>query len=94
VTTTGSRARIDIRPFEDDDEPAVLALLDSALEGSPTGRWSPDFFRWKHLDNPFGRSFVLVAVAGERIVGLRAFMRWRWTPLPIPTSRARGSSPG
>jgi GNAT superfamily N-acetyltransferase len=78
VTTTGSRARIDIRPYDDDDEATVLDLLNMALEGSPTGRWSPEFFRWKHLDNPFGRSFMLVALAGERIVGLRAFMRWRF----------------
>jgi GNAT superfamily N-acetyltransferase len=78
VTTTGSRARIDVRPYDDDDEPAVLDLLNAALEGSPVGRWSPEFFRWKHLDNPFGRSFILVASAGERIVGLRAFMRWRF----------------
>src|SRR5207247_2560043 len=36
------------------------------------------FFRWKHVDNPFGRSFMLVAEAEERILGLRAFMRWRF----------------
>jgi GNAT superfamily N-acetyltransferase len=78
VTTTGSRARIDVRPYDDEDEPEVLDLLNAALEGGPAGRWSPEFFRWKHLDNPFGRSFMLVAMAGERIVGLRAFMRWNF----------------
>jgi GNAT superfamily N-acetyltransferase len=78
VTTTGRRTRIEIRPYEDDEEPAVLDLLNAALDGGPAGRWSPEFFRWKHLQSPFGRSFMLVALAGERIVGLRAFMRWRF----------------
>jgi GNAT superfamily N-acetyltransferase len=74
----GSRARIHIRPYGDDDEPAVLGLLDAALGSGPAGKRSPEFFRWKHLANPFGRSFMLVALDEERIVGLRAFMRWRF----------------
>jgi GNAT superfamily N-acetyltransferase len=78
VTTTRSGARIDVRPYEDNDEPEVLDLLNAALEGGPAGRWSEEFFRWKHLDNPFGRSFMLVALAGGRIVGFRAFMRWQF----------------
>jgi GNAT superfamily N-acetyltransferase len=37
---------------------------------------TPDLFAWKHFDNPFGRSIILVAESGGAIVGLRAFMRW------------------
>jgi hypothetical protein len=69
---------IDIRPFVDTDSPAVLDLLTAAMGGGPAGRRLPEFFQWKHIDNPFGRSFMLVACAEDRIIGLRAFMRWRF----------------
>jgi GNAT superfamily N-acetyltransferase len=69
---------IEVRSYREADEPAVLELLRATL-GSGPGDWrSPEFFRWKHERNPFGRSFMLVAEVGERIVGLRAFMRWRF----------------
>jgi GNAT superfamily N-acetyltransferase len=64
--------------YHQDDEPAVLELLGLALGPGPTGRRSPELFRWKHLANPFGRSLMLVAREGDRIIGLRAFMRWRF----------------
>jgi GNAT superfamily N-acetyltransferase len=70
---------ITIRPFEIGDEAAVLALLEQTLGGGPAGRRPAEFFRWKHLDNPFGQSFMLLAEADGRIIGLRAFMRWRFT---------------
>jgi len=55
----------------------VLGLLDASLGGGPAGRRPPEFFTWKHLDNPFGRSLLLVAEHDDRLIGLRAFMRWR-----------------
>jgi GNAT superfamily N-acetyltransferase len=67
-----------VRSYRDDDEPAVLELLRASLGGGPAGERSPAFFRWKHVANPFGRSFMLVAEDGGRIVGLRAFMRWEF----------------
>lgn len=69
---------IEVRSYEDADEPAILELLRTTLGSGPGGWRSPEFFRWKHERNPFGRSFMLVAEAGERIVGFRAFMRWRF----------------
>ncbi len=69
---------IGIRPYEDADEAGVLSLLDDALGGGPTGRRTADLFRWKHVENPFGPSMMLVAETDGRIVGLRAFMRWRF----------------
>ena len=71
-------ARVDVRPYDDADEAAVLALLDASLGGGPAGSRPAGFFRWKHLENPFGRSFMLVAETDGRIVGLRAFMRWEF----------------
>ena len=66
---------LDIRPWQEDDLPAVLGLLDAAMG------WVPDdvhesFFRWKHLESPFGASPAWVMTDGDRIVGFRSFMRW------------------
>ena len=71
-------SRIVVRPFTDDDEAATIEVLAASLGGGPAGRRTSDFFRWKHVLNPFGRSFILVAEADERIVGVRALMRWRF----------------
>jgi GNAT superfamily N-acetyltransferase len=68
---------VSVRPFVDEDLPRVLGLLEASLGGGPAGRRPPEFFTWKHLDNPFGRSLLLVAEHDDRLIGLRAFMRWR-----------------
>jgi GNAT superfamily N-acetyltransferase len=68
---------VSVRPFVDEDLPRVLGLLDASLGGGPAGRRPPGFFTWKHLDNPFGRSLLLLAEHDDRLIGLRAFMRWR-----------------
>lgn len=85
VTDTGIR----VRRFADGDEPQVLEVLRSALGEGPTDDRSSGFFRWKHLDNPFGRSFLLVAEVDGRIVGLRAFMRWRFETSSSVTEAVR-----
>ena len=66
------------RVYRDRDEAEILELLSMSLGPGPVGRRAPEFFRWKHLDNPFGPSFLLLAESAGRIVGLRAFMRWRF----------------
>jgi hypothetical protein len=77
--TAGARDRaVTVRPYEDRDESEVLELLVASLGGGPAGRRPVEFFRWKHLENPFGRSYLLVAEDAGTIVGLRAFMRWRF----------------
>lgn len=73
---TASTVDLHVRPYRDADEPAVLDLLLASLGPGPTGARTPAFFRWKHLENPFGRSVMLVAETGGKLVGLRAFMRW------------------
>jgi GNAT superfamily N-acetyltransferase len=67
---------ITIRPYEESDESAVIDLLNAALQGGPAGMQTVEFFRWKHLENPFGQSLLLLAETDGRLVGLRAFMRW------------------
>jgi GNAT superfamily N-acetyltransferase len=71
-------ATVAIRPYRNEDEAAVLDLLEASLGGGPAGRRSPEFFRWKHLENPFGRSYMLLAEGDGRLVGFRSFMRWRF----------------
>lgn len=78
MTPTASDLDLRIRPFEAQDEPEVLRLLGAALGGGPAGERTPDFFRWKHLENPFGSSLMLIGEVGGEIAGLRAFMRWRF----------------
>jgi GNAT superfamily N-acetyltransferase len=71
-----------VRPYDDADEGKVLALLDETLGVGPIGARTGEFFRWKHFANPFGHSFMLVAVSGDRIIGLRAFLRWSFQAGP------------
>ena len=59
------------------DLPAILALARRSLG------WNGDdddeeFFRWKHLENPFGASPMWVACVGDRVVGFRTFLRWEF----------------
>jgi len=66
----------DIRPFDESDLEPTLETLRLALGETSLLRRTPELFAWKHLDNPFGRSIMLVADAGGVIAGFRAFMRW------------------
>jgi GNAT superfamily N-acetyltransferase len=64
------------RVLEDSDIEEVLELMKVSLGEPPLLERTPGLFRWKHVDNPFGRSIGLVAEEKGRIVGLRTFMRW------------------
>lgn len=66
-----------IRAYRTEDEDGVLDLLRSTL-GSGASVRNSEFFKWKHFANPFGPSFMLVAERRDEIIGLRAFMRWRF----------------
>lgn len=72
-----SRAPLSIREATIDDLPAMVELASAAL-GWRRGEPNEEFFVWKHFDNPAGPSAIWVACDGGSIVGLRAFMRWRW----------------
>lgn len=81
-------ARLDIRPYEDADEGAVLALLGAALGKQVDDRYRA-FFRWKHLENPFGRSFMWVGESEGALVGFRSFLRWRFVGAHAPVEAVR-----
>jgi GNAT superfamily N-acetyltransferase len=66
-----------IRPYEDADEPAVLELLAASLGKTVDDRYR-GLFRWKHLENPFGRSLMWVGEVDDQVAGFRAFLRWRF----------------
>lgn len=86
---TRAAADLAIRPYVQADEPEVLTLLDRTLGAGPALSRSAEFFRWKHFENPFGPSFMIVAELDGRIVGLRAFMRWRFTSSDMTYRAAR-----
>jgi GNAT superfamily N-acetyltransferase len=66
-----------IRAALDSDVPAIVELLKLSLGESLMPK-SEAFWRWKHIDNPFGKSSVLLAFDAEKLIGVRAFMRWEW----------------
>jgi GNAT superfamily N-acetyltransferase len=67
---------ITTRELDERDVGQVLDLLRASLGEPPLLRRTPELFGWKHFDNPFGKSIAVLAEADDRIVGLRAFMRW------------------
>ncbi|HEX4186803.1 MAG TPA: GNAT family N-acetyltransferase [Solirubrobacteraceae bacterium] len=76
---TVPESSITARPFRPADEGRVLDLLHAVF-----GRWPRDlggvtaaeFFRWKHLDGPFGPSQLVVAEVDGSVVGFVAYMQW------------------
>lgn len=69
---------MDIREATIEDIPAIIDLLKLSLGESLMPK-SEGYWRWKHVDNPFGPSPVLLCWEGQVLVGVRAFMRWQWT---------------
>ncbi len=70
-------ARMTILPAEEKDISKIVALLKVSLGESLMPKSEP-FWRWKHIENPFGKSPVLLAWEGDELIGVRAFMRWEW----------------
>ena len=68
---------MNIRLATDKDISEIVNLLKSSL-GETSSPKSEKYWRWKHVDNPFGPSPVLLAEEGGEIIGIRAFMRWQW----------------
>jgi N-acetylglutamate synthase-like GNAT family acetyltransferase len=67
-----------IRSAATEDIPAIVDLLKISLGESLLPK-SEAYWRWKHIDNPFGTSPVLLAEDEGVLIGVRAFMRWTWT---------------
>jgi GNAT superfamily N-acetyltransferase len=67
---------VELRPLDAASIPDIVALLERSLGAAPTR--TEAFWCWKHLENPFGPSPGIAAFAGDQLVGLRVFLRWRW----------------
>jgi len=57
--------------------PEILEVLKASL-GEISSKKTEEVWRFKHIDNPFGKSLVLIAIENNEIIGVRAFMRWQW----------------
>lgn len=66
-----------IRKATTEDIPAIVQLLKASL-GDVSSEKSVAYWNWKHVNNPFGPSPVLVAEEGGVLIGVRALMRWDW----------------
>jgi GNAT superfamily N-acetyltransferase len=82
-------AELEIRPAQPQDTEAILSLLKLTF-GAETIPASRDHWHWKHVENPFGESPVLLALSEGTLVGLRVFMRWNWRAgnVDVPAVRA------
>lgn len=66
-----------IREATELDIPEILKVLKASL-GETSSKKTEAVWRYKHLNNPFGKSLVLVAEENNKLIGVRAFMRWEW----------------
>lgn len=57
------------------DIPRIVPVLKASL-GEKDLPLSEEIWNFKHVDNPFGQSLVLIAVEDGEIIGVRAFMKW------------------
>lgn len=58
----------------DKDLEEIIDLLNNNFDS----KHSLSHFRWKHLENPFGPSYGLLALHENKIIGLRMFMKWNF----------------
>ena len=66
-----------VRRASPEDRSRIIELCRASL-GWKAGDPNERFFAWKHDDNSFGPSPAWVAEAEGRLLGLRAFLRWRF----------------
>lgn len=66
-----------IRKGTHDDIKDIVKLLKLSLGESLMPKTN-EYWKWKHIKNPFGESDVLLAYDGDLLVGVRAFMKWVW----------------
>jgi N-acetylglutamate synthase-like GNAT family acetyltransferase len=69
---------MEIHEASESDIPEIVDLLKRSL-GEDLMPKSERYWRWKHIENPFGISPVLLCREAGELIGVRAFMRWEWT---------------
>ena len=68
---------MNIREATEKDIPEIVKVLKASL-GEKDLSLSEAIWKYKHIDNEFGKSLVLIAEEEGDIVGVRALMRWEW----------------
>jgi len=81
--------KLRFRMADENDIPAIVELLKLGLGESLLPK-SENFWRWKHFENPFGKSFIMLATDDSGIVGVRSFMRWQWKTRTMLLESVRG----
>lgn len=66
-----------IRNATVDDVPAIVSLLKLSL-GEGLIKKNSEIWNFKHLENPFGSSYISLAFEDTILIGVRAFMQWQW----------------
>ncbi|GAA0880871.1 hypothetical protein GCM10009119_38410 [Algoriphagus jejuensis] len=69
---------MDIRTATHNDNTPIIELLRVSLGESLIPK-SEKLWQWKHVDNPFGKSPVLLAEDNGQVVGIRAFLQWEFS---------------
>lgn len=68
---------MEFRKSNEQDKHAIIELLKSSL-GESSSPKNLNYWIWKHEQNPFGKSEVLICDGKNRISGVRAMMPWIW----------------
>ncbi|WP_026952855.1 GNAT family N-acetyltransferase [Algoriphagus mannitolivorans] len=79
---------MEIRKSNPEDIPAIVDLLRLSLGESLLPK-SIELWNWKHIENPFGPSPVLLATENEQIIGVRSFLRWDFANLETTIKACR-----
>ncbi|MBF6640011.1 GNAT family N-acetyltransferase [Flavobacterium sp. J49] len=68
---------MNVRASQSSDKQAIISLLKLSL-GEGLLKKSQTVWDFKHEQNPFGTSYVLLAFETTELIGVRALMQWRW----------------
>jgi len=60
--------------YSENELTQIIDLIKQNLDPN----FTEEFFIWKHLQNPFGKSFGWSAWDSDKLVGLRLFMKWEF----------------
>ncbi len=66
-----------IREATSSDIPEIITVLRASIGEAKLPK-TEEIWKYKHFDNPFGASLIILAVVSGRIIGVRAFMKWDW----------------
>ncbi|VAX38814.1 hypothetical protein MNBD_PLANCTO02-120 [hydrothermal vent metagenome] len=68
---------LEIVPYTEAHRDEVLSLVNLSLGEKQILKRDAAYWHWKHEENPFGRSLMLVGLQEGKVVGMRAFLRWQ-----------------